>query len=759
MINYNSVTLKDIVFFKDVTLNLGHKGITTISGRNLNASVDATNGAGKSTLVKSIPTLLFSSDPTYSSAKKSTLFKKGSSISLDFNDNDGNNHKVTKSMPKSGIEFDLTTNGEPTEVRTINYVENRLAEVVGVSEEEFYNFVYIDSRRSNLLQLGSNAKRFEFFTNLFKLGSFDDFRQLINSKIAKIKDTGIEKKTLSASLAEYIDRLHLMQDGEILKQAVETLRHDITQNSERVFELSRSLELMVWYLDNLDKIRDTGEFSPVESLTKNIAIWDESLKAFNNYKRYLVNLGTWKKETGHSDSETLFSETEYEQEKTKYDVLISKAQNIKQQITALGSVVEPPLPSRTGLNFKDNETPEEYLVRVRDKIAEFTTKLSDAQNLVKFLMTSHDHGSGECPVCSSNLDEESMQRILSSSQEKVLKLQAAIDAARTAVTKILEVIKTIEKYDLYLVKKGQLADLDSQKNNVTVELSVNKFQSLQKIKQALASKPNEVAPNEEPLLEDKNRWVEELKTLNWNNANADRINKAENLSGYEDASLFHGGLKSQIETLNEEKTSKSSELSRLSSELTEFNLITARVVEINLKIAALGNEADDLPLYELLVEAYSNKGLKNVFIQRIAKVIENNMNKHASLLFRERFKFTFEIDQSNFSILATRWSNGVETVSDVRDLSGAESRCFINLLTLAFIPLIPDSRRCNIIVLDEPTVNFDQELTELFCSSFLPQLNKVIPHIIIVTPLSLDIPNCKKIVVEKNGNESKLIEL
>jgi ABC-type sugar transport system ATPase subunit len=49
---------------------------------------------------------------------------------------------------------------------------------------------------------------------------------------------------------------------------------------------------------------------------------------------------------------------------------------------------------------------------------------------------------------------------------------------------------------------------------------------------------------------------------------------------------------------------------------------------------------------------------------------------------------------------------------------------------MTFVPL---KKRCNVMIMDEPTANFSPETTEKF-KSLIAVLNQVIPTIVIVTP-------------------------
>ena len=157
---------------------------------------------------------------------------------------------------------------------------------------------------------------------------------------------------------------------------------------------------------------------------------------------------------------------------------------------------------------------------------------------------------------------------------------------------------------------------------------------------------------------------------------------------------------------------------------------------------------------EALVDAYGQKGLKLLVMQNISKKIEQNLNKYAHLLFPEAFTFNIVVDSNVFDIFATRSD---KRVSDIRFLSGAESRAFSLLWAISILPLIPASRRSNMIILDEFEAGLDEVTRNLLINDFLPALNEIVPHIVFITPYYYEPTQDRRVVtVVKQGQISKL---
>ena len=103
---------------------------------------------------------------------------------------------------------------------------------------------------------------------------------------------------------------------------------------------------------------------------------------------------------------------------------------------------------------------------------------------------------------------------------------------------------------------------------------------------------------------------------------------------------------------------------------------------------------------------------------------------YCELIFVEPFEFTVEAKETGISMLVDR-GNGHKT--DVRFLSAAEADCFACLHLLSILPLIHDSRRLNMAVLDEPMCHAHEVTRRVFRDKFLPVLCTVVPHVFVIT--------------------------
>ena len=145
---------------------------------------------------------------------------------------------------------------------------------------------------------------------------------------------------------------------------------------------------------------------------------------------------------------------------------------------------------------------------------------------------------------------------------------------------------------------------------------------------------------------------------------------------------------------------------------------------------------------EVLEKAYGTKGIRTYSIKQTCKKLEQNLNYYASSIFVEDYKFIIECSESGMAILVDR-NDG--NISDVRQLSGAESGAFNLLFLISLLPLIPSRRRCNFLLLDEPLAHASDNWKVLFKNSYLPLLQEVVPAIYITTPDTKEAENYRNI--------------
>ena len=166
MIKLKQLHVENVISHKDTTFNLDQTGLSTVYGDN---------GAGKSVVFRQIPMLRYRTSVIDTGKKKvRAAFNEESKVSLDFTLTHADKQNDYSYICKAGKEYDILRNGKPSKIRTQNYAARAIDKLFPISEEEFYALYYIDARRNSLLQLGKDASRLKFFTQMFHLEDFDN---------------------------------------------------------------------------------------------------------------------------------------------------------------------------------------------------------------------------------------------------------------------------------------------------------------------------------------------------------------------------------------------------------------------------------------------------------------------------------------------------------------------------------------------------------------------------------------------------------
>jgi DNA repair exonuclease SbcCD ATPase subunit len=170
------------------------------------------------------------------------------------------------------------------------------------------------------------------------------------------------------------------------------------------------------------------------------------------------------------------------------------------------------------------------------------------------------------------------------------------------------------------------------------------------------------------------------------------------------------------------------ELSSVRTKLEVHKSVANRAKGLRSRLKELKAELENEEALKLLLDGYSDKAVKSMIIEAISSHLMNTVNQFSSLVF-SGYKFEF-VWGSQVQLLVHRPKLGT---TDVRKLSGAESKLFTLILVLALMRFVPKRKRLNMLILDEPSASFSTETTALF-HKLLPQINQLIPSILVVTP-------------------------
>ena len=344
-----------------------------------------------------------------------------------------------------------------------------------------------------------------------------------------------------------------------------------------------------------------------------------------------------------------------------------------------------------------------------DKLREKTLSAKTQQRHMKAHL---DSGEGKCPFCGSNLDKKTAKRRLAEA-------------------------------------KGVLAELLPKLRDLE---SLSRKQPARRPKTSKKpSRPKASRKQAEISLEKhrKRKWAfdtrEEMRKVGLSPERAGSLPKTE---------ILRKNLSKVVKALK--KTRKRKE--KLTAKTAAVESMLKTRAETEKRITELADGAKDSDVLGVLADCYGPKGLRVLAVKNIAQAVQDNLNAMSPYLCPEKMEFELNAAAHNSMEISVERSDGRK--SDVRHLSGAESRVFQLLWTAATLPLLPNDRRCNVAVLDEFEAGVDDVTRELMIGEYLPKLNTLVPHILFLSPYETKPEIGRRVLqVEKRGGISTVKEL
>lgn len=728
MLTFKSLSLNDVVYFKQSKIDLDQRGITAIIGENRNADLEGRrNGAGKSLLVSALAHLKYGDVHNSSrSTRHSLLDQPTSSISWSI-DIEDQQWLITKKRQNKVIRWSLFKNNEDQEPRTAQIAEDIINKIIPWTEEEFYTSVYLDSRRPNFLQMGTPAARHSYFTELFRLDSFEGVKKYflnIERELDTLQiklDTYLEQNN-DLQWVEFFDKGQCLSEIEKLSNKLEDKKIKLEEHCASQRDKSNYIK----YKDKLlsaDKY-DADRYSYLKEQEKQWTLYNDHLPEKKEYK---IQMDRYNKDRATALELGITTEKELN---LRIKQLIKEQNNYENLIS-----IYKKNSKRYQVLVKKKANYDKYNKQAR-KIAQVSVDVIDHKlsQLDKDIEQLKIHKKGHCDKCGSTLDIERGSKKLKWLRSKRETLLNDLDTARERDT----LIKLAGSWT-----DQEQEELVSLKNNPRPEEpDTYILDKLEDLDLTSPKKPKKVA---KPSIELDKLLVElsQQKTFKEHNLIVQELR----------FSIERGRKVGNIDQIINKTTRGikrlEDKLFTLKQDMRDYEKDNLSYTRLLKKIDRLHSKLEDKPLVEALIKAYSPKGLKIFVMQNLAEKIVQNLNAFSHLLFPEPFTFDITIEQNVFSI----WAKRGDKISDIKYLSGAESRAFSLLWMISILPLIPNDRRCNLIILDEVTSGLDEPTQDLLINKFLPELNHIVPHVIFITPSHADYPvvdRTIKVIKERN---------
>ena len=677
MIKIKRIGLADVGPFKKEVLFDIPEGVTYLYGK------DQTNGgngnaAGKS-LFASSPADIFYDAPMVGNRQDKP--RRGIRT-IEFNTSKGHEVKVQTFFKGRAEKLTLEVNGKDRTKRTPKITREVVDRLWTLSEADYRSYAYLDSQVPHPLVRGSTAERKEFFTEFFRLDVLDAERKLFNSELLKVKKA-------KAGLAE-VERAYadvsksLLTKEEIggskgiatqlafLSAKIATLR-DQSDAAQRVRSL---VDFEAYAGDNIKKFQalcpNVEEFSSIYGeIEARINASEEAKDQAAAYRSYTKALTEWREATDGLDMET------------PIDELAASAKAYAKATAKLEDFDERPVVREARAKPDTNKD------ELTAKAAQYRHALQHAR---KFK-------TGVCSECGQEVKAEDPEVL----KKRLTKVEAALEAWESYEASMVQHKEALESHAIWTEARKQ-----AKAHKVNAE-TYEKRRGLKK--------PTRV---EKPVAtEDVSDLRKDLAVLDFCQAHIDTIAALSKLTKEQRS------LKFDATALNELTDKQSA----LKVRLEVHRSVKERAAELKARRDELKILTSNEAALELLVAGYAEKAVKKMAIEAISQKLMAQVNKYAPLVFQD-YHFDFVWD-SQISIRVHR--PGVDEPTDVRKLSGAESKLFTLIFVLSQLMFVPKSKRLSLLILDEPMASFSEETSELF-QKLLPHILQVIPSILVVTP-------------------------
>ena len=768
MLELKGIDLKNVVLFEDVSFSVNDNGgLVVINGLNLDShEPENTNGAGKSLLWSGLPNALFEATPLSAKKtnKKDMLDDKKSSITLRYNGVNKSEYEYTQMASK----YVVIEDGKDLGIGKQEVAKKKLNATFPMTQEEFYSTCYIQNLKPLMFQHSTDTDRLKFLTDMFDLHIFDHIRSEVHSKLKSIKDAEIEFKTLSAQLDEVLRTQTKLEESQVDKKKLaklqdksETLKKAIKKllkEQQKLEDLRDKVEKAAKLEKERDKLRKKlpktkGLSKKNKALIKQLDRYESYEEAYADYKRAasdtVKKLEKLEKVLGSK------VDADLDDIRSKYESADDELDKLKDQVSAIEDLED---------YIETTESGIAKLQKRLDKMGVDTSKTFDKDDLSMYRQTiamyeklsRHDHGD-DCPTCGSKLDIKALKKTAKKAQEKL--------DAYSLIKEAVDIEEEIETYSEDLVKfnknRKKLPKLKALKKLIETleekveeygELGVNLKTYLQekKVSDGL-TKPKKVEKPDTKLdvdgLEEQLEWLQRLEVVE---------GKLEGLSF--DDTLNPTELESNLKQIGNDIESKTDSLDGIQTKLTsekinkaELKSITKQASKLQKQLGKVESVVAERKLFEYLYKKYNANDLKLKAASSIMGIIETSLNTYSSLVFVE--KTDFRLRPSKQGVMAQYKTSKNGKWADIRSLSGAETNCFRLLFAISLIPLIPEHRRTNFIVLDEPDAACSDVTRQRLIKDFLPKLRAIVPHVFWVTPKESDSFKEAEVwtVVKENG--------
>lgn len=758
-ISLKSISLKNVVVYKDLELtDLDTQGFVTVSGYNHDSPNvrNNKNGVGKSLMFGTLPNLFYEADPlALTKRSKTNMLKKESSIVLEWQSPLGGLIRVEQTASK----YKVFLNGEDQKVDRQDVAKTWIKKHFPLSQDEFYSYCYIQTQIPHPFQRSKPSERLKYLTDLFGLDVYDRIRAATKIKLDAAKDAEKESK----GIADIYDVTARKQDSlkvtdktrkkaRKLEKQSDALKEQRNELYDRFAQLTSERKDVKRYYEIMDKISALKTKS--DNPKKEVKKLRKLLRELENFEEYEEELSKYKKRRADLKEKIAalpVSEADPKALSKKHSKLVGREEEIEELLESLDEELEAYGDWKSSVKNLTKEL--SGLKKPKKTSDELEEELNEATSVVRaYEKLSHKVDGKTCPTCGQDVDLKSLKRAATKAQDEIdsIRAQQKYFRVKKQLKELEEDAPKKPKHDKDSLKK------EAKKIGTQIEAIEDEFETIKTLNSLIAKldaleKPEQVHRPKMPTKDMEGR-IEKLEKLNDYNQSLKAFTPPSKSAEEIDEEYF--AVDKKIKALTTEIAEIEREAQRAVSKVQEYDHYEGTLVDLRTKLSKLQPLIDKRVLYETLYKAYSGTELKLKAMEGRLQLIQDKLNENSHLVYPEQMHFKLFTCPQGVGATVTRVSS--DTTTDISIMSGAETNCFRLLWAISILPFVPESRRTDFIVLDEPESNCSDAVRDHLIEHFLPILKKVVPNVYWVTPLSVESFSDKQWTVEKTKGVSVL---
>lgn len=756
MLELQSLSIRDCLLWRKVDFQFV-EGITLVKGPNR---------SGKTLLMSGLPLLLLGNQGASgfgakrgtdaarwpdSKAKMSLVFGKGRSV-----------WAINGTSSKLSLTKDDNDLGLPGKKEA----QARLSRITGLSSELYASTIHLKSTVPHPLTHASPSMRSEWLADVFGItAAYDPLFEKVSAKLAAIKRFASQAEAIRAELGSA-----KLRKKDAKRGLLEYARGETSESlAAKLRALRKEQGELLPLISAAGQIKELSLPSPLpseEALEKRLdkaerltKLLRQNEKEWDSYRRAMAA-----REEAMANAKRLHSSLKIgsipasdcvSAALRRVEACLEQA---KEDASTLEEINGRERPSRKGPSSKALSSKRLALAARLSLLVSSSVKVAEGERC------------GECGnvVTRSHLKKHGRERA-----RKIKRLSARVERLHKAERKAEARERLLELWDSLSEAADHATHLPAMAKAASMlgraEEDLDRAREAQQAINAVSSlkmprKPSSEEKDYEALVAAGERDIANIREILTGLAKRKRLlatvpkDKRKLVDRVaSDAAIAHK-LLAQRSRLSEALDNRQAQHSAVVSLEAKLEEASQAVKRLEATLSDLKDKCGHEKEYAELRVAFGKSGLRISALESLVSAFESHLNASISLLgWPSDYRFVLSLKESGLTILLHR-SGGM--ISDLTTLSGSEEKVWRLLCAMALIRLLPSSARCDTVILDEMEANLDDDSRARFVGSYLPELQKLVPKVVIVSPLTrsmLPVEAARILEVRPGEKGSKLI--